>query len=84
MAEPWTILWTPMTGVVSGWDATFNGKPIGWVIHRQKGDYHWRIYAVDTKHICKGFGDAVRPATAKRALELNWKRWLDYYGLEKK
>ncbi len=60
----------------------YSGKLfVGMVVTQLDGTIHWRIDAVSTKHICKGYGDSKSIALARRSVSRSWSKWCQKAGL---
>lgn len=48
---------------------------------RVDGSVYYSVQAVHTKWICKGHGEVKHLASARRAVERAWRKWLTAAGL---
>lgn len=54
---------------------------VGMIGERSDGTVYYSMQAVHTKWICKGHGEVKHLASARRAIESAWLKWLTAAGL---
>ena len=75
------LRWEPLDRAGS-WEAKCGNGSVATVLRRDDGCFKWRITAVQMHEIDPGrrYGEASRAHVAKKAVERNWRRWLEHYG----
>ncbi|TCU34129.1 hypothetical protein EV129_113113 [Rhizobium azibense] len=74
------LRWEPFGGPKS-WAAKCGEGTVALVTERIDGKFAWQITAVQMGWVGNGFGEASQSSTAKKAVERNWRRWLEHYGI---
>jgi hypothetical protein len=72
----WESLREPKSWVAKSGDGT-----VALVTERFDGKFAWQITAVRMGWLGNEVGEASRASIAKKAVERNWRRWLEHYGI---
>ena len=75
------LRWERQSGEKEAWYAYSGEIVIGMVLERTDNSIMWKIDAVHTKYICKGYAyDVSSVENAKKALSRSWNKWCSVAG----